>query len=165
MLEISVVIPTYNRIDTLRHVIPSLLSQSVPEASYELLICDSNSNDGTAEYLAEVSAQHPNVRHLPGAYTGRAMARNAGIRGAGADVILFNDSDIIADPQLLAEHLAHHRARRNIAVVGWEVQVASIEDYEMQRTHPERRRSLHPPARKALSWLYFLTGNASVRRD
>ncbi|HEV3152504.1 MAG TPA: glycosyltransferase [Candidatus Baltobacteraceae bacterium] len=165
MLEISVVIPTYNRIDTLRHVIPSLLSQSVPEASYELLICDSNSNDGTAEYLAEVSAQHPNVRHLPGAYTGRAMARNAGIHAASADVVLFNDSDIIADPQLLAEHLAHHRARRNIAVVGWEVQVASIEDYEMQRTHPERRRSLHPPARKALSWLYFLTGNASVRRD
>src|SRR5579872_6255663 len=96
MLELSVVIPTYNRLDTLQHVIPSLLEQSTPRDAYELLICDSNSNDGTAEYLAQVSAEHPNVRHLPGAYTGRAMARNAGIAHAQGEVVLFNDSDIIA---------------------------------------------------------------------
>jgi len=164
MLELSVVIPTYNRLDTLRHVIPSLLAQSVPQETYELLICDSNSSDGTAEYLAGVHAQHPNVRHLPGAYTGRAMARNAGISQAQGSVVLFNDSDIIADPGLLEAHLRRHHARQNIAVVGWEVQVSSLEDYEYKRGHPDERGSLHPPARKKLSWLYFLTGNASVRR-
>lgn len=165
MLELSVVIPTYNRLDTLRHVVPSLLDQRTPADSYELLICDSNSSDGTAEYLAKVHAEHPNVRHLPGAYTGRAMARNAGIAQAQGEVVLFNDSDIIADPGLLDAHLAHHRRERGIAVVGWEVQVASITDYEYKRDHPEQRGSLHPPSRKRLSWLYFLTGNASVRRE
>jgi GT2 family glycosyltransferase len=165
MLELSVVIPTYNRLDTLRYVIPSLLDQRTPVDAYELLICDSNSNDGTAEYLAQVHAEHPNVRHLPGAYTGRAMARNAGIAQAQGEVVLFNDSDIIADPGLLEAHLAHHRAERNIAVVGWEVQVNSIDDYEYKRGRPDERGSLHPPSRKKLSWLYFLTGNASVRRD
>jgi glycosyltransferase involved in cell wall biosynthesis len=154
MLELSVVIPTYNRLDTLRYVIPSLLDQRTARDAYELLICDSNSNDGTAEYLAQVSAEHPNVRHLPGAYTGRAMARNAGIAQASGEVILFNDSDIIADPGLLEAHLTHHRA-----------QVASIEDYEYKRDHADERGSLHPPSRKKLSWLYFLTGNASVRRE
>lgn len=165
MLELSVVIPTYNRLDTLRHVIPSLLNQRTPAGAYELLICDSNSSDGTAEYLAQVHAEHPNVRHLPGAYTGRAMARNAGIAQARGEVVLFNDSDIIADPGLLEAHLEHHRRERGIAVVGWEVQVSSIEDYDYKRNHPEERGSLHPPSRKRLSWLYFLTGNASVRRD
>ena len=165
MLELSVVIPTYNRLDTLRYVIPSLLDQRTPGHAYELLICDSNSNDGTAEYLAQVHAEHPNVRHLPGAYTGRAMARNAGIAQAQGEVVLFNDSDIIADPGLLEAHLAHHRAERNIAVVGWEVQVNSIADYEYKRERPDERGSLHPPSRKKLSWLYFLTGNASVRRE
>ncbi|HKU67470.1 MAG TPA: glycosyltransferase [Candidatus Baltobacteraceae bacterium] len=165
MLELSVVIPTYNRLDTLRHVIPSLLEQRTPRDAYELLVCDSNSNDGTADYLAQVSAEHPNVRHLPGAYTGRAMARNAGIAQAQGEVVLFNDSDIIADPDLLGAHLAHHRAQQRIAVVGWEVQVTSIADYEYKRDHPAQRGSLHPPSRKNLSWLYFLTGNASVRRD
>jgi glycosyltransferase involved in cell wall biosynthesis len=165
MLELSVVIPTYNRLDTLRYVIPSLLDQGIPRDSYELLVCDSNSNDGTAEYLAQVHAEHPNVRHLPGSYTGRAMARNAGIAQAEGEVVLFNDSDIIADPALLETHLARHRAERKIAVVGWEVQVTSIEDYEYKRAHPQERGSLHPATRRRLSWLYFLTGNASVRRQ
>ncbi len=165
MLKLSVVIPTYNRLDTLRHVLPSLLEQSISRDTYELLICDSNSTDGTAEYLAAVHAEHPNVRHLPGLYTGRAMARNAGVRQAQGEVVLFNDSDIIADPGLLQAHLRHHREQHNIAVVGWEVQVNSIADYEYKREHPLQRGSLHPPTRKKLSWLYFLTGNASVRRE
>jgi len=165
MLELSVVIPTYNRLHELQRVVPSLLDQTLAPGAYELLICDSNSNDGTADYLAGVHAKHPNVRHLPGAYTGRAMARNAGIAQAQGEVVLFNDSDIIADPQLIETHLERHRAQRDIAVVGWEVQVRSYEDYEYKRDHPQERGSLHPPTRKKLSWLYFLTGNASVRRD
>ena len=165
MLELSVVIPTYNRLDTLRHVVPSLLAQSIDTDRYELLICDSNSNDGTAEYLAQARARNPNVIHLPGAYTGRAMARNAGIAHAQGQVVLFNDSDIIADPNLLEAHLRHHRAQRDVAVVGWEVQVSSLDDYEYKRSRPDERGSLHPASRKRLTWLYFLTGNASVRRD
>ena len=164
MLELSVVIPTYNRLDTLQHVVPSLLEQSLPSEHYELLICDSNSTDGTAGYLASVSAQQPNVRHLPGAYSGRAMARNAGIAQARGEVVLFNDSDIIADPRLLETHLQRHRERSRIGVVGWEVQVTSVDDYVYKREHEAERGSLHPPSRRRLSWLYFLTGNASVRR-
>lgn len=165
MLEISVVIPTYNRLDTLQRVIPSLLRQTLDPSAYEILVCDSNSNDGTREYLASVNAEHPNVRHLPGPYNGRAMARNAGISHADGSVILFNDSDIIADPELLDAHLRHHRAQRGIAVVGWEVQVRSFQDYEYKREHPAQRGSLHPSSRTRLTWLYFLTGNASARRD
>ena len=165
MPEISVVIPTYNRLDTLAHVIPTLLAQTLPASDFELLVCDSNSNDGTAEFLADVHAEHPNVRHLPGPYNGRAMARNAGIAAARGDVVLFNDSDILASPDLLERHLRHHRERRGIAVVGWEVQVKDLEDYAYKRDHPSERGHLHKPTRKTLPWLYFLTGNASVRRD
>lgn len=165
MPKISVVIPTYNRLDTLAHVIPTLLAQTLPESEFELLVCDSNSSDGTAAYLAGVAKEHPNVRHLPGSYTGRAMARNAGIDAARGEVVLFNDSDILASPNLLEAHLAHHVAERDIAVVGWEVQVKDLAEYAYKRDHPEERGHLHPPSRKTLSWLYFLTGNASVRRD
>ena len=83
MTKISVVIPTYNRLHELRFVLPSLLAQDLPREEYEIIIADSNSDDGTAEYLAGVMRETPNVRHLPGAYSGRADARNAGIRAAG----------------------------------------------------------------------------------
>ena len=63
MIDISVVIPTYNRIDTLRYVVPSLLANDIAPKSMEIIVADSNSNDGTAEYLAEVSREHPAVRY------------------------------------------------------------------------------------------------------
>lgn len=165
MPEISVVIPTYNRLETLAEVIPTLLAQDLPASDFELLICDSNSSDGTAEFLARVRTQHDNVRHLPGAYTGRAMARNAGIDAARGEIVLFNDSDILASPDLLSQHLRHHRKERNVAVVGLEVQVKDLADYAYKRDHPQARGFLHKPTRKRLPWLFFLTGNASVRRD
>lgn len=164
MTEISVVVPTYNRLETLAHVVPTLLAQDLARDAYEVLICDSNSSDGTAEYLAQVSERHPTVRHLPGAYSGRAAARNAGIAAASGEIVLFNDADILASNDLLSTHVRRHRENERIAVVGLEVQVKDLAEYEFKREHPEARGHLHPPSRKKLSWLYFLTGNASARR-
>jgi glycosyltransferase involved in cell wall biosynthesis len=160
--RISVVVPTYNRLDTLRYVIPALVAQDLPEGSFEIVVADSNSNDGTAEFLAETAREHPQVRHLPGPYTGRASARNAGIAAARAPVVFFIDADIIASSDLLARHLAHHDAPGTRAVVGMEVQVSSYDDYVAKRDDAAKRDPLHGEAAKRLSWLYFLTGNASV---
>jgi glycosyltransferase involved in cell wall biosynthesis len=161
--RISVVVPTYNRLDTLRHVIPALLAQDLRRGEFEVLVADSNSTDGTKEYLAAVSAEPPFVRHLPGPYTGRAMARNAGIAAAQGRIVLFTDADIIASPDLLARHLAHHETEgAPRAVVGMEVQVDSFEDYLTKKHHQALRAPLHGSKPKKLSWLYFLTGNASA---
>jgi glycosyltransferase involved in cell wall biosynthesis len=162
--DLTVVIPTYDRLETLRHVVPSLLAQDLAPERYEIVVADSLSKDGTREYLAGVAETDPRVRHLPGPYTGRAMARNAGIEAARGTVVMFTDADIIAAPDLLGRHLAHHTKRAGIAVVGMELQVASLAEYETLRDRPEVRRPLHPMGRKTLSWLYFLTGNASVRK-
>jgi glycosyltransferase involved in cell wall biosynthesis len=165
MIEISVVIPTFNRLETLERVVPALLASDLEPARFEVLVADSNSTDGTGEFLASLAAAHPNLRHVPGPYNGRAMARNAGIDAARGAIVLFTDSDILASPDLLSRHLTRHRTRVPVAVVGTEIQVKSFEEYELLREHPELRRPLHPPSRKRLSWLYFMTGNASVRRE
>jgi glycosyltransferase involved in cell wall biosynthesis len=164
MLKISVVIPTYNRLETLRVVIPSLLAGDQPADAYEIVVADSQSDDGTAEYLAEVAAAAPQVRHVPGPYSGRAMARNAGVAASRSPVILFTDSDIIASADLLSRHLEHHRETLAQAVVGMEVQVDSYAEYLVKRDDPRLRDPLHGTSAKRISWLYFLTGNASVRR-
>jgi glycosyltransferase involved in cell wall biosynthesis len=162
--RISVVVPTYNRLDTLRHVIPSLLAQDLPGGEFEVVVADSNSTDGTAEYLAGIAASAPFVRHLPGAYSGRAAARNAGIGASNGAVVLFTDADIIAAPDLLSRHLAHHVCPGIRAVVGMEVQVVSYDDYVAKRDDRAQRTPLHGEKPKRLSWLYFLTGNASAPR-
>ncbi len=167
--SLSVVIPTFNRLTTLRHVLPSLLNQTLPAQAYEILIADSQSTDGTDAFAREIAEREGTgrVRYLPGAYGSRAAARNAGIVASRAPVVLFTDADIIASPDLCERHAAGHAAHgaRKVAIVGCELQVRSLEDYRRQRDEPSVRRPLHPPTRRRLSWLYFLTGNASVRRE
>lgn len=166
-LHLSVVVPTYNRREQLTTVLPTLLDQTLPRDTYEIIIADSTSTDGTAEYVRDVVASvGDRVVYLPGAYGGRAAARNAGITRARAPVVLFTDADILASPDLLERHVQGHAQalERRVAVVGCELQVRSLEDYTTQRDQPESRKPLHPKTRRTLSWLYFLTGNASVRR-
>ncbi|HZV78082.1 MAG TPA: glycosyltransferase [Candidatus Binatus sp.] len=166
-MKISVVMPTYNRLTTLREVLPSLRAQTLDAGEYEIVVADSNSSDGTAEYLAQFGGeQHPRVRHVPGGYSGRAAARNAGIAAAQAPVVLFTDADIIASPDLLERHAAGHaETTARVAIVGCELQVGTLDEYRAQRDDPSLRKPLHPSTRRRLSWLYFLTGNASVRRE
>jgi glycosyltransferase involved in cell wall biosynthesis len=158
-------VPTYNRLDTLEYVIPALMAQDVRPDEFEVIVADSLSNDGTAAYLAGIAKDAPHVRHLPGPYSGRAEARNAGIAAARGDLVLFTDADIIASRDLISRHRARHAAAtRPTAVVGLEVQVNSYNDYLTKSRHAHLRNELHPASRKKISWLYFLTGNASVRR-
>ena len=162
---ISVVIPTFNRRETLATVLPLLAKQTLPQEQYELLLCDSGSTDGTRELVAELAI--PNLRHiLPAENRGRSGARNAGIREATGEFVLFTDADIIPSENLLAEHLRLHRARPHSAVVGLEVQVDSIAEYEQVRDNPyDQGRHMHGRTDKEMSWLFFLTGNASAPRQ
>jgi GT2 family glycosyltransferase len=77
--------------------------------------------------------------------------------------VLFTDADIIASSDLLSAHLARHASGRK-AVIGCEIQVDSYDAYLRKRRDPAHEDSLHPPTRKRLSWLYFMTGNCSVLR-
>ena len=162
-VKISIVIPTFNRLDSLKVVLPSLIDQTFPPEFYEILLCDAGSSDGTPEWVAELAA--PQVRFLPGADSGRAGARNRGLNHATGEVILFTDADIIADSKLVESHaLRHQRGTQPRAVVGNEVQVKSLEEYEQFRLDPAAH-ARHKPTRRHLPWHYFLTGNASAPRQ
>ena len=162
---ISVVIPTFNRRETLAEVLPLLANQSLPREQVELLVCDSGSTDGTKELLAELAI--PNLRHiLPPENRGRSGARNAGIKAATGELVMFTDADILASPNLLEEHLRLHRARPHSAVVGLEVQVDTLAEFEQVRDNPyDKGRHMHGRDDKEMSWLFFLTGNASAPRE
>ena len=160
-MQISVVIPTYNRADSLSVVLPSLLHQTFPAEEYELLLCDAGSTDGTEELVRELD--DPRVVFTPGPNTGRSGARNRGVREARGDLILFTDADIIAEPDLLQQHFDFHSRYPGDAVVGCEVQVDTLDEYELYRQDPQSY-ARHKVSRKTVPWHYFLTGNASARK-
>lgn len=160
-MRFSIVIPTFNRRETLETVLPSLRNQSFAPENYEILLCDAGSTDGTAALVERLGI--PNLRLLPGQDSGRAGARNRGIREARGQIVLFTDADIIADPELLEQHDESHRRHPGDAVVGCEIQVDSLAQYEDFRRNPAAH-ARHRPDRGTLPWHYFLTGNASVPR-
>ncbi len=160
-ISVSVVVPTYNRADSLAVVLPALLSQSVSPDSYEILLCDAGSTDGTVELIESLSDDR--IRFLPGPNTGRGGARNRGIQEARGHLVLFTDADIIAEPDLIEQHLLSHDRFPGDAVVGCEVQVDTLEQYEISRLDPQAY-ARHSYDRGSLPWYYFLTGNASVRK-
>jgi GT2 family glycosyltransferase len=87
---ISVVLPAFNRVASIRAAVDSVLRQSF--ADFELLVVDDGSTDGTMAALAEV--QDPRVRLLANPKNmGAGAARNTGIRHARGTWVAFQDSD------------------------------------------------------------------------
>ena len=114
--EISVVIPTYNRLDVLPEVLAALaVQQDAPD--FEVLVVDDGSTDGTADWLAEQRTD--TVRTWSQANQGPAAARNFGVREARGRRIAFLGDDTVPSPSWLA---THHRAAAgdpSLAVIGY----------------------------------------------
>ena len=84
----SVIIPTFNRIDLLKETIASINRQAYQ--SYEVIVVDDGSTDGTIAWLAENEPSIPIVRQDR---QGPGAARNAGARIARGAYLAFLDSD------------------------------------------------------------------------
>ena len=96
-VQFSVIIPTYNRLNFLKKAIRSVLAQT--QASYELIVVDDGSTDGTHEYLVSLGNR---IKPLHQKNKGPAAARNLGTQGALGTYLAFLDSDDIWFPWTLA---------------------------------------------------------------
>ncbi|HBB65751.1 MAG: hypothetical protein A2X28_06015 [Elusimicrobia bacterium GWA2_56_46] len=109
--KLTVVIPTHNRVDTLKKCLKALCGQTYSAADYGIIVVDDGSTDGTAAYAEALKKDFPvELACLRQENKGPAAARNLGIKAARGEIILFIGDDIIADSRLLEEHAAWHAA-------------------------------------------------------
>jgi hypothetical protein len=95
MSRVSIVLPTYNRADTLLRAIDSVRAQTFED--WELHVVDDGSTDGTPELFAGIDSR-VQLHRRP--HLGVAEARNHGLRASRGEIIAFLDSD--------DEWTAHH---------------------------------------------------------
>jgi len=88
MMQISVVIPSYNRLQTLIPAIESVRTQT--SAVDEIIVVDDGSSDATS---SEISRRYPQIKLIRQSNRGVSAARNAGIKQASFDWIALLDSD------------------------------------------------------------------------
>jgi glycosyltransferase involved in cell wall biosynthesis len=107
--EVSIILPTFNRLRYLRPAVDSVLAQTF--SSWELIVADDGSHGETATYLATL-ADPPRVRVLRLPHSGNPGAvRNAALRVASGEYIAFVDSDDLWLPEKLAMQIAALRSR------------------------------------------------------
>ena len=100
---VSVVIPTYNRVDLIARSVTSALRQTHPEV--EVIVVDDASTDDTPSVLAEMSDPRLRVvRHERN--EGQCRARNRGIQEAKGRYVAFLDSDDEWLPSKIERQLA-----------------------------------------------------------
>jgi glycosyltransferase involved in cell wall biosynthesis len=87
---ITIIVPTYNRPDSLRRCLGYLAAQTT-QIPTEIVVVDDGSDDG--ERVAKVVAHTPHARLVRQRRRGPAAARNAGVRAARGSVICFTDDD------------------------------------------------------------------------
>jgi glycosyltransferase involved in cell wall biosynthesis len=109
MPEISALLTTRNRAHMLPRVLDGLRRQTIPPSRFEIVVVDDGSADGTAEVLRRYANSLP-LRIFRQRHSGLAEAKNLGVFAARSPIVVFLDDDDVADPNLIATHLAMHIA-------------------------------------------------------
>ena len=113
MNTVSVVIPTYNRINFLFRAIDSVLKQTYP--IHQIIVVDNNSTDNTSEILRN---KYPKIEILFEQEKGVSFARNKGIKFSKSDWIALLDSDDAWKPEKIEKQLfLYENSNKDLRVI------------------------------------------------
>jgi glycosyltransferase involved in cell wall biosynthesis len=95
-MQISVVIPVYNEIQTIEEIIRRVKATNLVD---EIVVVDDGSKDGTREKLAEIEKTGQIRVILHPVNQGKGAAVVTGIKAATMDVVIIQDADLEYDPR------------------------------------------------------------------
>jgi glycosyltransferase involved in cell wall biosynthesis len=97
-MNLSLIVCTRNRAPQLAEALPHFSRLSFPPHS-ELILVDNGSNDGTDEIIATFARTADfAVRIVSEPRPGLSVARNAGLRAAAGNILVFTDDDCYPEP-------------------------------------------------------------------
>ena len=107
MLDLSLVIATYNRAEQLMVTLESVATQSHPTARWECIVVDNNSKDDTRLRVEAFAAEHSelNIRYVFEQNQGLSYARNRGIKESNGAIIAFVDDDETIVEEFIAAYV------------------------------------------------------------
>ena len=168
---LSVVIPTYNRCESLRRTLEGLSRQEgFPGERLEVVVVSDGATDRTDAMLAEYARTAPfALRPIRQDNAGPARARNRGVQEATGSVIVFLDDDVEPMPGFLAAHARRHEQDEKVVLIGPQSPAPDRRGAEpawIVWEHEMLQRQY--VALESGEWTagpqHFYTGNASLRR-
>jgi dolichol-phosphate mannosyltransferase len=118
-VELSLVVPAYNERENLAPLLNEITS-ALAGRSYEVIIVDDGSTDGTLEALKAMRARFPQLRIIVfERNAGQTAAFAAGFRAARAPVVITLDADMQNDPADIPRLVETLRESGATAVAGF----------------------------------------------
>ncbi|GAX62979.1 glycosyltransferases [Candidatus Scalindua japonica] len=121
-MNISIIVCTYNRVDSLNRTLQSIKAMTVSDdIEWELLIVDNNSTDNTRKVVDEfISTSGLNCRYILEENQGHSHARNRGINESCGEIIAYTDDDVIVDKYWL-QNIDNVFKENSISCVGGKI--------------------------------------------
>jgi dolichol-phosphate mannosyltransferase len=130
--ELSLIVPTYCERQNIATLIERV-HRSLSQNSYELIVVDDNSPDGTSELAQSLSIDYP-VRVITRRNErGLASAVVDGFKQAGGEILGVIDADLQHPPEILPELLVRVRSGAEVAIASRYVKGGGSEGWSMNR--------------------------------
>ncbi len=154
----SAIIPTYNNLDELKACLLALAA--LPEGDLEVHVCVDGSTDGTSEWLENAQFPYPLlIHHHPNEENrGRSATRNLALPHLSGKYVLFLDSDMEAQKDLLQQHL-------RVLSQGDAVSLGTVQYHNRKQNlwvrYISERGIAKYPAGSEVPFNYFITPNTA----
>ncbi len=120
MIDVTFLIAAYNRRDVLLGTLRQLRRCGLPAESFEVILVDNASTDGTA---GAVAAAFPEVILIRETVNRGACAKNAGLPIARGRYVVFLDDDSYPRPGSVARMIRHFEAHPSLGAAVFDIQL------------------------------------------
>jgi glycosyltransferase involved in cell wall biosynthesis len=173
---VSVIIPTYNRAETIQRAIHSCLNQTYP--FIEIIIIDDGSSDDTKHSVLQIARDNndsnKHIRCIYQSNSGACVARNTGMDNAQGEYIQFLDSDDTMEPYKIEKQMDALKKRNAPCALcdfkyidnhGKIIKQVKNDGDIHEYTSKLRSVSIMTPLIKKQSILYGLRWNPALKRN
>lgn len=165
-MDVSIVIPTFNRFELLQQTVGPLLNQET-SAKYEVIFVSNGSTDESTVFLEDLAHKFPEELSFEWIQPtgGPSAPRNRGIRRSKGSVVIILDDDVLPHPDLIEHHWCHHleHPEAEAAALGHVYVPERLRDDAMSLFHSFPYYEVENQDR--LDYLHFWTCNVSFKRD
>jgi len=130
--KLSLVVPTYNERENIVPLVERI-HKSLSAYSYELIVVDDNSPDGTAELAKSLSPKYPVKVIVRTTEHGLASAVVAGFNQASGEILGVIDADLQHPPEFIPSLLKAVSEGADIAIASRYIKGGGIEGWSLKR--------------------------------
>ena len=121
-MDVSVIVPTFNRSTSVRALLDDLSAQQAPDLAWEALIVDNGSSDDTHAVVEAKVRTDRRFRYIHEPRPGASHARNSGIAAASAPILAFIDDDVRPRCDWIAAIAAAFTAHPEVDCIGGRIE-------------------------------------------